>query len=168
VLIRNHRQELLCRAWILAVAARCGLGINFRELDYGIDITLHSISRRGSRAVESGFKLDIQAKSTSLLNLSSSDVVYDLEVKAYNDLRETEVGCPRILVLLLLPDEEHDWTTHTEEQMILRQAAYWISLRGMPLRDNLRSVRVTLPRSQLLTPTALTSIMDRLHRREQL
>jgi hypothetical protein len=168
VLTRNHRQELLCRAWILAVAARCGLGFTFRDFDYGIDVTLHSITSRGRRWMESGFKLDIQAKSTSTRNVTDTKVLYDLDVIAYDDLRDPEVGCPRILVVLLLPDNEEEWTDHSEERLLIRHAAYWISLRGAAASGNRKTVRVPIPRSNLFTPSALNEIMDRIRRREPL
>src|ERR1700730_13566665 len=65
VLTRNHRQEALSRAFVQAVAARSGLMCSApREYDYGIDLTLHLIQRRGSQYAESGFRLDLQLKST--------------------------------------------------------------------------------------------------------
>jgi hypothetical protein len=65
VLIQTHRQEAVSRAYIHAIAARCGLGCSFRDFDYGIDLSVHAIRRVGHRYVESGFNLDIQAKSTT-------------------------------------------------------------------------------------------------------
>ena len=61
MLIRTHRQKAVSRAYIHAIAARCGLGCSFRDFDYGIDMTLNEIRRRGTRHYESGFKLDIQS-----------------------------------------------------------------------------------------------------------
>ena len=40
MLIRTHRQESLSRAYIQAIASRCGLNCSFREFDYGIDVTV--------------------------------------------------------------------------------------------------------------------------------
>ncbi len=168
MLSRNHRQEALCRAYIQAIAARCGLGTSFRDFDYGIDVTLHSINRRGRRLIESGFKVDIQAKSTTARNLTDTVVMYDLDAKAYDDLRDPEVGCPRILAVPLLPDEESSWTEHTEEGLLIRHAAYWMSLRGAGAVDNRKTVRVAIPRANLLTPDALSAIMNRVRRREPL
>ncbi len=81
MLIRTHRQEAVSRAYIHAIAARCGLGCSFRDFDYGIDLTVHTIRRKGQRYVESGFNLDIQAKSTTTVAVTASHVPYDMEVK---------------------------------------------------------------------------------------
>ena len=106
MLISSHRQEGLSRAYIHAIASRCGLGCSFREFECGIVLSIHAIRRKGRRYLESGFNLDIQAKSSIRAVLTPTDVLYDLEVKSYDDLRDIDVGCPRILVLLILPEVE--------------------------------------------------------------
>jgi hypothetical protein len=168
VLTKNHRQEALTRAYIQAVAARAGLSCSFREFDYGIDVTLHEIRRRGRRYAETGVNLDIQAKSTGAAAVTETVVQYDLAAKNYDDLRDLEAGCPRILVLLILPDDENQWTEQTEEQLLLRHAAYWISLRGREPSANSRTVRLAIPRANLLTITALQALMQRVRRRQPL
>lgn len=65
MLTRTHRQEAVSRAYIHAIAARAGLGCSFRDFDYGIDLSVHAIRYKNRRYVESGFNLDIQAKSTT-------------------------------------------------------------------------------------------------------
>jgi hypothetical protein len=168
VLTRNHRQEALSRAYVQAIAGRCGLMSSFRDFDYGIDVTRHDIQRRGHRHMESGFKLDIQAKSTTTRNLTATDVVYDLDVKNYEDLRDPQVGCPRILVLLVLPEGEAQWIDQTEEHLLLRNAAYWLSLKGQGGTRNRKTVRVFLRRGNLFSVQALESLMGKVRRREAL
>jgi hypothetical protein len=144
------------------------LTCSFRDFDYGIDLTLHDIRRRGHRHMESGFKLDIQAKSTTTRNLTATEVVYDLDVKTFDDLRDPQVGCPRVLVLLVLPEDESGWTEQTEDHLLLRHAAYWLSLRGQGPTRNQKTVRVLLPRSQLFSVSALESLMGKVSRGEPL
>jgi hypothetical protein len=168
VLTRNHRQEALSRAYIQAVAGRCGLSCSFRDFDYGIDLTLHDLRRRGTRRYESGFKLDIQAKSTTASNATTTHVPYDLAVPNYEDLRDPDAGTPRLLVVLLLPEEEDEWTAQTEDAMLLRRAAYWLSLEGQPPTTARKTVRVALPRANLFSVVALQAIMSRIRNREPL
>jgi hypothetical protein len=168
VLTRNHRQEVLSRAYVQAIAGRCGLTCSLRDFDYGIDMTLHDIRRHGHRHIESGFKLDIQTKSTTTRNLTATDVGYDLEVKTYDDLRDPQVGCPRILVLLVLPENETQWMEQTEDHLLLRHAAYWLSLKGQGPTKNQKSVRVPLPRANLFSAQALESLMSKIRRGEEL
>ena len=168
MLIPAHRQEGLSRAYVHAIASRCGLGCSFREFDYGIDLSVHAIRQKGQRYFESGFNLDIQAKSSTRATLTPSTVMYDLEVKNYDDLRDIDVGCPRILVLLLLPEDEEDWTEQSESNLLLRRCAYWLSLRGMEPTTNTASVRITIPRANIFSINILLAIMDRIRKREPL
>src|SRR5260370_41183625 len=115
-----HRQEALSRAYIQAVASKCGMSCSFRDFDYGIDVTLHEITRRDNRYVESGFKLDIQAKSSINVIFEDDIVKYDVEKKTYDDLRDPNVGTPRILVLLALPDLEDAWLTSCRDYIPIR------------------------------------------------
>jgi hypothetical protein len=127
-----------------------------------VDLTLHSIRRQGRRLSEAGYKLDVQAKSTGPKNLTSQELDFDLPISNYNDLRDTTVGDYRILVVLVLPEKEADWITQTETELLLRRAAYWISLYGAPSSKNQRTIRISIPRSNLFTPIALQGIMEKV------
>ena len=168
MLTRNHRQEALSRAYVQIIAARCGLTCSVRDFDYGIDLTLHDIMRRGRRYVESGLLLNIQAKSTAAATRTTTDVLYDMDVKTFDDLRDTTVGKPRILVLLVLPNDESQWTVETEEHLLLRHCAYWMSLRGQRAIPNKRTVRVAIPRTNVFSVEGLQGLMERLREGQEL
>jgi hypothetical protein len=168
MLIQPHRQEAVCRAYIHAIAARCGLGCSFRDFDYGIDLSVHSIRRKGRRYAESGFNLDIQAKSTSTAIITATSVLHDLEVKNHDDLRDAGVGCPRILVLMVMPQDETAWTEQDEEGLLLKHCAYWMSLKGMESTTNTKTIRVMIPRVNIFSTDVLLQIMDKVRKREEL
>jgi Domain of unknown function (DUF4365) len=161
MLTRGHCQEGLCRAYIQAVAARCGMSISVANPDYGIDLTLNEIAVSGNHHYESGLKIDVQAKTTVREGAKGSLIRYDLEVGAYRVLREP-TGCPRILVLLELPQDETEWTAQTHERMSLRHCAYWLSLRGSGPTTNRRSVRLSIPRANVFSVTALQGLVQRV------
>jgi hypothetical protein len=107
--------------------------------DYGIDLSLHVIKVRGSRRVDAGASLDVQLKSTSRAIIDESNVRYDLEVKSYDDLRDSAVLRPRILVLYVLPGNDSLWLTQTEERTTLHGCAYWLFLKdGLRWRQSSR------------------------------
>jgi hypothetical protein len=166
VLIVTHRQESLSRAYIQAIASRCGLNCSFREFDYGIDVTVHLIQRRERRYVETGFNLDIQAKSTFQATITDDSIIYDMEVKTYDDLRATDVGTPRILVLLVQPEDEAAWTEMDEAELKVRRCAYWVSLKGREPTTNTSTVRVFIPRSNRFSVEALLGMMERVRNGE--
>lgn len=167
MLSRPHRQEGLSRAYIQAIAARCGMICSFRDQDYGIDGTLHHVKQRQKRAVESGTCLDVQAKSSSRVTFRDQQVLYDMEVKTYDDLRDSDIDTPRILVLLALPEKEAEWLEWSEQQLVLRRCAYWHNLRGYPPTKNTDQIRISIPRAQVFTVQSLEEIIARVRRGEQ-
>ena len=159
MLIKNHRQEALCRAYLQAIAGRCGMSSSVPYPDYGIDLSLHDIEVRGNWRNESGYRLDIQAKSTTAANADSTLIRYELRVKDYEQLRDPAAGCPRLLVVLVLPEEESEWLAQSEDQLLLRRCAYWLSLRGFGPTTNRRTVRVLIPRANVFSVEALQNLV---------
>jgi hypothetical protein len=151
------------------VAAQCGIACDYsRGPDYGIDLTLREVQRREHRYVKSGYSLDVQAKSTAGRIISGSKLLFDLPVKNYDDLRDPAPGCPRILVVLVVPGAVNQWTTQTKDQLALRYCAYWASLLGMAPTPNRRTVRVAIPRANIFSAQALHGLMERVRREEPL
>ncbi len=136
--------------------------------DYGIDLTVNDIEAFAGHHAETGYKLDVQAKSTTLSRVSNTEVRYDLEVAGYNALRHPAPGCPRILVVLVLPEHEAEWLAQTEEGLTVRRCAYWVSLKGQGPTANRRSVRVVLRRANAFTASALRGIMNAIKAGEEL
>lgn len=93
--------------------------------------------------------------------------MFSLPVKNYNDLRG-ETLVPRALVVLHLPADSRNWLEQTEDELISRRCAYWVSLQGLPDPDNRQNVTVWLPRKNLFSVENLQAIMERLSRREPL
>jgi hypothetical protein len=162
MLTQSHQQEALSRAYVQAIAARAGMTFSLPSNDYGIDLTLNEIEVRGARWGESGHKLDVQAKSTTKAHVRKTGIKYNMEVQAYEDLRVLQTGCPRILVLLVLPQDERKWCEQTEDKLVLRRCAYWLSLRGLPRTSNRKTVQVAIPKTQVFSAAALRAMMKRI------
>jgi Domain of unknown function (DUF4365) len=92
--------------------------------------------------------------------LKLDHLAYPLSRKNYDDLR-IETLTPRLLFVVLIPDDEADWLSHSENELALRYCGYWRSLRGMPQVDNEQSVTVHLPRAQQFTVDQLKELMAR-------
>lgn len=166
MLPRNLRQEALCRAYVRAVAAQAGVICGGTENDLGFDLLLRSVEIHGQQLWDSGPQIDVQLKSTTRANIREDAVAYDLEVRAYNILRQVNVSRPRILVVLVLPDEEGEWLDQTEDALIVRRCAYWMSLRGSAPTTAQASIRIPIPRANVFSVQALQSLMDRARRGE--
>ncbi len=161
MLPRNLRQEALSRAYVRAVATRAGLICGGTENDLGFDLFLRSVEIHGHQLWDSGPQLDLQLKSTTRAAVRESVVAYDLEVRAYNILRQENVSRPRILVVLVLPENESEWMSQTEEALIIRRCAYWTSLRGAEPTTAQTTVRIMIPRTNVFSVQSLELLMDR-------
>ncbi len=147
-------------AYVQAIAANAGMGHTPRMNDYGIDLSIHEIVKRGKRHCETGTVLDIQVKSTTRTIRGPNVIKYDLEAKAYEDLRDPEVSNPRILVLVIFPKKSIEILVQSEEELILRGCAYWISLEGLPPTTRSSSVRIQIPRTNVFSVLSLRNILQ--------
>jgi hypothetical protein len=165
-LTKQHRQESLCKAYVRAIAAHAGLICSEPAGDYGIDLCLRAIRGRGARLADVGGQLDLQLKSTTRAHLSNSQVLFDLEKKTYDDLRETGDNVPHILVVLLMPVDENQWISQSPGELVLRGGAYWLSLEGYPSARTARTVGIAIPRSNLFSVPAVLELMASLRERK--
>jgi hypothetical protein len=161
MLPRNLRQEALSRVQVRAIAAQAGVICGRAEDDFGLDMFVRGIEVRDRQYRDTGPQLDVQLKSTTGAELRPAEVAYDLEVRAYNLLREPTLS-PRILVLLVLPENEDLWLGQTAEELILRGCLYWRSLRGTPATTNDKTVRVTIPRTNVFSAQAIQAMMNQI------
>lgn len=163
MLTENHIKEGLSRAYILAVAHRAGFNCSLREFDYGIDGTfLHIKKAHGHRRVESGFKIDFQAKASHRCTISGKEISYVLSAKNQRDLVDTNVGTPRILIILALPREPSEWLKTSPSQLVMRRCAWWTSLRGLPPTRNDTAQTIKIPIQNTFDVDALTAMMGRV------
>jgi hypothetical protein len=161
LLTRQHRQEAVSRAYIQAVVGKVGMSCSITNFDYGVDLTVNHLTIADGHYFESGFKLDIQAKSSVNATIGNDTVSYALDVRAYENLK-IDSKTPRILVLLLLPEHESEWLEQDEERLILRIRAYWICLKGYGPTANSSTITVAIPRGNLFNIEGLQGIMDRI------
>ncbi len=161
MLPRNHRMELLSKAYVRAVVAQAGFSCDDVHSDFGIDLTVRNIAQRDGRFVDLGPLVDLQLKSTTFagIRVTNKQIHYDLSVKNYNDLRMENINRqPRLLVLFVMPDGEEEWLTQTEEATTLRHCAYYVSLVGAPATQNERTVSVAIPENNLFNAKLLDDL----------
>ena len=167
MMTREDRQEALSRAYVHAVAAMCGMTHYTPSKDYGLDLTLREVEESGGRYTESGLMLDLQLKSTISVAETKTTISYDLPVRAYNILR-AETNQARLLVVFVLPKDEHAWLRVTPAKLELRKCAFWVSLRGRPAVANRSSTRIVISKRHLFTPDAVRAIIERIRSGENL
>ena len=156
----NMQKEQFSRAYVQAVAACCGFAWSEPSVDDdSVDMSLHQTG--GGGTIRSP-RLELQLKCKAASTPTNDPFSYSLKVKNYDDLRDSNVLVPRILVVVLVPDELEEWLSHSEAELAVRRCGYWVSLRGLPPSDNQSSQTVRIPRAQQFTVDELRGMMDRI------
>ena len=155
----NQQKEQFSNAYIQALASVAGYSLYRPDVDDdSVDL---GISARGGTGPILSPRLELQLKCTSREILDSTCVRYPLNLKNYNDLRINTL-VPRILVVVLVPDNLNEWLQQSEQELCMRYCGYWVSLRGQPETRNTTAVTVELPRLNQFTVEALRSIIGRI------
>ncbi|WP_054974523.1 DUF4365 domain-containing protein [Paenibacillus sp. A3] len=165
----NHKKEQLSIAYIRAVAAAAGFSCTKPDVDDdSVDIMISCSGTFGDNALMRSPRIEVQAKATAAeLRPESESVKFSLPVKNYEDLRGITL-VPRILVVMLVPEEVETWIEQNENHMMVRRCAYWISLQGRPETDNASAITIDIPRHQTFNVASVQSLMERVARREPL
>lgn len=159
----EQQKEELSKAYIHAVAARCGFAVGSWSQDHGgIDATIGA----AGPMVASGLsrpKIDIQLKCTSRTDVLKTDhLVWTLQREHYENLRHPAIQ-PHLLVVLLLPEQESEWVKHTPDMLILRRCAWYVKMTGMaPVPAGNATVTVKLPLTNEFSPAQLHAMMVQL------
>ena len=157
----NWQMEQLSLAYIRTVAAKAGFQVTRPELDIdSVDGVLMADFGRRPR-------VDFQAKSTTRDVLGDDALHFPLPVKNYNDLR-ADTRTPRILIVLLMSDDDARWVAQSEEELCLRHCAYWLSLEDRPATANTSSVTVQIPTTNIFSVDQLITLMGKVDRGESL
>ena len=157
-----HCKESLSRAYVTAVVGRARHKLNWNsEHDYGVDGYVRKIEKRGPRHYETGFGFDFQSKTTTKWSLQGTEIVYDLEADAHNDLlsRAGTGVLPFLLVLLCIPKDEAVWLDVSHDKLILQKCAYWLQLDGV-ITNNTVTRRVRLPTANVFSPKAVGDLLE--------
>jgi len=167
----QHREEQLSRAYIQAVVAHAGhIFIPSSTLDYGVDGTLRYVIGAKGKRHDSGICIDVQLKSTTNWTIQDEFIVYDVEVKTFNDLAsrfQDNRATQMIGVLLCLPEDEVDWLSVTQEQLTLKKCCYWFKIDG-PNTENTSSKRIFIPKTNVLSPETVESLLKKVKQGENI
>lgn len=146
----SKQKERFCRAWIIAAAASANYTYEIvADDERGVDMTVHS----------SEHTLDFQLKATSSPELQDEFLIHDLDVRTYNLLRSPTRSAPGVLALIVLGPDTSEWHVLDHEVTLLAKCAYYLPLMGMPATTNTTTVRLKVPRENLLTAEAMRSLM---------
>lgn len=152
----NDRKDLFSRAYVQAIASAAGYA---SEPTGSVDrdsIDLR-ISSSGTYCTFDSPCIEVQLKCTASECVEEEHIQFDLPVKNYNDLRKKSLS-PRFLIVVLVPDDFDEWLKQSEQEAIVKKCAYYFSLKGMGRTNNTTTIRIRIPRSNILDSTALHTI----------
>jgi hypothetical protein len=173
MLTEQNVEAELSYAYLHALASRAGFSCEYttRHMDHA---AVDAIVREDGRFLAddsqlASFELCIQLKATyQRMHEANGRWSFPLPLTQYNKLRSVHVAAPRLLVVLLLPEDATEWLRHSEEGLVAKRCAYWVSLRGAPESENAERQTVSIPRTQVLSPQSLTELMTRFSLRESI
>jgi hypothetical protein len=156
----DMQKEEFSHAYVKAIAACAGFAWSKPSVDDdSVDLCLHE--RGGGGTVRSP-RLDLQLKCKASDTPTNPDFSYSLKIKNYDDLRDVNVQVPRILVVVLVPDDVTQWLNHSEPEMALRRCGYWQTVRGLGPSANDEGQTVQMSRTKLFNVAALRDMMIRI------
>jgi hypothetical protein len=167
--IQNIESEL-SYAYLHAVASRCGIiceSTGRHTDDTGVDAVLRVRGKLISDSVLTQFTVDVQLKASKGVPVEQDGrYSYSLRLKNYDELRSTATGSPQLLVVLVLPPKPEEWLTQSEDCLVARRCAYWLSIRDAPESTNETHQTVYTPRQNVLSTELLLDVMTRFSREE--
>lgn len=156
----NIQKEQFSIAYLRTVAAAAGISAYPPEVDdSSIDWVLKGYRDDGERYVP---QLELQLKCTANDSyLTRRSIAFDLKKKNYNDLCDTGVIIPRILVMVVVPDDNLHWLSQNEDESILKYCGYWHSLKGESPTTQTQK-RAHLNRTNVFNKDNLLALMKRI------
>jgi hypothetical protein len=168
----NDIESELSYAYLHAVAARAGMEcqVTARHSDNkGVDARVRAWGPFNNGGYLSEVNIDVQLKATTQAFGSAENFLrFEIQgIERFDRLRDQTVEIVRLLVVLFLPKDKAEWLSWSPEELIVRQCAYWICLRGMPETGNRKSITIKIPRANALTPDALAALAAGISRNER-
>jgi hypothetical protein len=144
---------------------------NRHDDNAGIDAILRVQERFHDDSVFIEFAVDVQLKATSQRpRETKTHYAFDMRVEHYEKARSTTRSCPLLVVVLFLPPDAAEWLRQSEDGLLMKRCAYWVSLYGAPPSAcGPKSEQVIyLPKTNVLSVDGLRSVIARISRDERI
>ncbi|WP_112241804.1 DUF4365 domain-containing protein [Kribbella monticola] len=163
---RGHNSRLqgnYGEAYVRAMAASIGLRVSKEEPEpEGVDLLVSKVATDRHR---SRTRAEFQVKTTAAAGYHDGVIRYSLRRPDYLALTGTvgvELDIRRYLILVVVPTDMASWAVPGEDCLALNRQAYWADLMGPPvIDDDQQSLTVSVPCTNLLTPTTLLALVSR-------
>lgn len=149
--LTDRQKEWFSRSFLVGVAAAAKFPVELTLNDVnGVDATVH----------DGGISTDWQLKGTSAPDWSADKktLYFDLDVRTYK-LFIGARNSSGYLGVVVVPDDDSQWATVSEKELLLRHCGYWQKITGLPVTNNTATVRIHLPATQKLNVAQIQQIM---------
>ena len=160
--------EQLQEGYVAAVAATAGCTTEPKRRDlYRTDL---EIVRPPTNGQTEEISLLVQLKNTTIIRPDPAKESFSYKFKKREYLEELAKYRSRkaILVVMATVPVQADWSKATHDSLEVQHCCYWRSLEGEPVDVNVQSPTVKIPTVNVFDATALTGLLDRLERGENL
>jgi len=163
----TDQEDVFSFAYVLAVIGSAGYNYGKDYLDRDSEDLY--VKHRASRTFIPMYKrLGLQVKCTyNFKQNSNNSIPFKLARKNYDDLRTSSE--PHILVIVTVPRELRGCAEFGDDFLVLRNRAYWVSLKNLPpiSDDNQANVTVYVPIGQEFTIESLRNLMTMIAKGEK-
>lgn len=152
----EHIKEEYSKAWLYIMASCAGCTVEFPTKDINsVDATIKS----DLKGVCGNPVVDVQLKCTiNNYTIINNNIIFNLKIKNYNELRSQSLA-PKILILLIAPDNPDKWVKHNKDSSEIFKHAFWVSLLGEPDVKNQTSIKIKIPTQNIITVDLIKSMM---------
>lgn len=173
MLTTQHSMEMLNRAYVFALASQARLNLrpdalSPDEYDYGLDGRFSMLTIRNGKPVPTGCELHYQLKATTLWKDIGTNIEYKIRKAAYNKMafQNSNRFNPILLFVFCLPPGPSDWAIFDESELMIRKCCYWFYVGDIPLDSEEGVHSLLIPKGNLLTPEVITTLLNKVERRE--
>ena len=154
----SWQQEQISLAYLSAIATRAGATSATWNVDKdGVDVTL----KRAHTLVEFQMKCTFSPKFLA----DGETLVYDLDVRTYNDLRQGNRCAAGYLGLVTCPRDLDEWLVHDEQSLLMNCVGYYARIQDMPEVSNEGTKAIHLPKAQRIDAAGMDEIFKFAHER---
>lgn len=159
----TQTMEQLQEGYVKSVAATAGVTAEVRHND------LHKYDLELTRQPDVGLEevmVRVQMKATTSFSLNAGATHLSYQFRKRADLESLTLprSIKHILVVMVVPRDQHHWTSSSQRHLKTRQCCYWANLEGMTVSAGVKSPSVQLPLSQKFDASALTGILNRVEK----
>lgn len=166
----RKKENLSCRC-IEAFANNLGYDVETYRNDYGLDLRIIEYTSRilngKKNYLPTNRELKVQLKATTEKNIRRNKNVlkYDLRVKNFNDMVQHQNWLrPTFLFLVILPENELDWLSYTNDYLTLFRKCYWYKHpEGTALSTKENKNVIEIPEEQYITKETINNLLNLIY-----